>query len=128
MIGGIDIRIPTRAGDSSLEVSVRAIRQKWPGAIYENGLTGDRYDHFRQIPFGDVEELFVYRDSAAAELWDIEGAVPNARNSMIHVIADQDMLTAVIDERDAEMDGIIAAIRSGLADELFYIPAFLGAA
>jgi hypothetical protein len=47
---------------------------------------------------------------------------------MIHVIADQDMLTAVIDERDAEMDSIVEAIRSGLADELFYIPAFLEAA
>lgn len=128
MIGGIDIRISTRAGDSSTEIAVRAIRQKWPGAVFENGLTGDSYDSFQQIPFGEVEELFVYRDSDAARLWDAEGAVPDSCNSIIHVIADPDMLTAVIDERDAEMESILAAIRSGLADEIFYISALLEAA
>lgn len=122
MIGGIEIRIPTRAGLSSTTVSVRAIRQSWPNAIFENGLTGDHYEHFRQIPFARVEELFVYRNSDAARLWDAEGAVPGAFNSMIHIIADQDMLTVVIDEEDAEMDSVIAAIRSGLADEIHYIP------
>ena len=61
MIGGIDIRIPTRAGVLSVEVSVRAIRQTWSRAVFENGLTGDRYDSFAD-PFGEVKELFVYRD------------------------------------------------------------------
>ena len=35
---------------------------------------------------------------------------------MIHLIADGDTLTAVIDERDVEMESIIEAIRSGLAE------------
>ena len=62
MIGGIDVRIPSGAGPQSIEVAVRAIRQAWPGAVFENGNTAERYPFFRQIPFGAVDELFVYRD------------------------------------------------------------------
>ena len=77
MIGGIDIPIPTTAGPNSIEVAVRAIRQKWPHAEYENGLTGERYSQFCQIPFGEIEEIFVYRDHESADLWEAEGAVPS---------------------------------------------------
>jgi hypothetical protein len=128
MIGGIDIRIPTRAGPLSAEVAVRAIRQKWPAARFEDGLTGDRYDEFWQVPFCEIEELFVYRDSRAADLWDAEGAVPEAYNSMIHVIAGEGLLTLVIDEEDGEMNSILAAVRSALADGILYIPVPLEAA
>ena len=128
MIGGIDIRIESRAGDLSVEVAVRAIRQAWPNATFEDGLTGDRYDHFRDIPFGETEELFVYRDPASAEVWEAEGAIPAAYNRMIHIIADEGLLTAVVDEKTAEMEEIIAAIRFGLSDDLLNIPAMLEAA
>lgn len=128
MIGGIDVRIPTRAGVTSSEVAVRAIRQRWPKAVFENGLTGDHYDVFWKIPFGEIEELFVYKDSDAAALWDAEGAVAEASNSMIHMISDPDLLTVVVDEKDAEMELILSSIRSGLSDEILYIPALLGAA
>jgi hypothetical protein len=128
MIGGIDIRLPTHAGRSSVEIGVRAIRQRWNQAVFENGLTGDRYDHFWQIPFGEIEELFVYRDSASADLWDAEGAIPRAYNTMIHIIYDEEMLTIVVDDRTAAMNELIAAIESGLRDEILYIPAELEAA
>jgi len=121
MIGGIEIRIPSRAGDWSLEVSVRAIRQRWPKAVFENAESADRYNDFGEIPFSQVEELFVYRDSDARDLWDAEGAVPLSRNTMIHLVADEEMITAVVDEKDAEMEIIIAAIRSALADEILNI-------
>ena len=75
MIGGIDVRIPTRAGSLSAEISVRAIRQVWPLATFEDGLTGESYEQFRQIPFGELEEMFVYRDSSSARLW-----TPKARS------------------------------------------------
>lgn len=128
MIGGIDVRIPTRAGVSSSEVAVRAIRQKWPNAVFENGLTGDRYDGFWNIPFGEIEELFVYKDSDAATIWDAKGAVDEASNSMIHLISDPDLLTVVVDEKNAEMEVILSSIRSGLSDEILCIPALLEAA
>jgi hypothetical protein len=119
MIGGIDIQIPTTCGASSLEFATRAIQQRWPSAVFENGLTGDRYEHFDEIPFGETTELFIYRDRAAADLWEAEGAVPSAFNTMIHLVADGDMLTLVVDERDAAMEEIIAAVSSGIRDQMF---------
>lgn len=62
MIGGIDVRLPTRAGAVAVQVAVRAVRDHWPQAVFENGDTGMRYDQFRQIPFGELNEVFVYRD------------------------------------------------------------------
>jgi hypothetical protein len=123
MIGGIDVHLPTMAGDSSTEVAVRAIRQRWPRAVFENGITGERYDHFWQIPFGEIEELFVYRDSASADTWDDKGAIPAVYNMMIHLIPDDDLLTVVMDEKDSAMEELLAAIKSGLSDEILYIPA-----
>ncbi len=121
MIGGIDIPIPTTAGRTSLEAAVRAIRQKWPTSVYENGLTGDPYSRFWDIPFGGAEEIFVYKDSDAARLWDAEGAVDEALNTMIHLIIEHDWLTVVIDEKTAEMVQILALIRSALADEILNV-------
>jgi hypothetical protein len=128
MIGGIDIQIPTYGGASSIEVAVRTIRQQWPQAVFENGLTGERYDHFRQIPFGDIEEIFVYRDRNAADLWDQEGSIPATQNTMIHLLADADLITAVVDERDPAMEEILAGITMALRDEILCIPAELEAA
>jgi hypothetical protein len=44
---------------------------------------------------------------------------------MVHVLFDVGLLTAVIDERDATMEAIINAVRSGLEDSILYIPAAL---
>ena len=78
MIGGIDVQIPTRCGPLSTEVAVRAVRQRWPHAEYENGVTGERYSEFCRIPFGQVEEIFVYRDRASADSWDCARCEPIA--------------------------------------------------
>ena len=128
MIGGIDVRIPSIADDLSLEVAVRAIRQVWPGAVFENGFTGERYDSFGEIPFGEVEEIFVYRGRAAAEIWDAEGAIPAAPDTMIHLIADPGWVTAVVDQRTDTTNEIIDAIESALADRPLIKPERLDAA
>ncbi len=128
MIGGIDVRLSTMGGASSVEVAVRAIRQRWPVAVFENGITGERYERFEQIPFGEIEELFVYRDTDSADRWDAEGAIPAVYNTMMHLIPDEEILTVVVDEKDAEMDELLAAIMSGLRDEILYVPAELEAA
>ena len=128
MIGGIDIHLPTNAGISAIEVAVRAIRQFWRNATFENALTGKRYDFFLQIPFGNIEELFVYRDSAAADLWDEQGAVSCTRNSMIHLLYDEEEITLVVDEQDASINRLVTAIASGLRDEILFVSAELEAA
>jgi hypothetical protein len=129
MIGGIDVHIPTRCGPPlSTEVAVRAIRQQWPQAGYENGATGERYSLFRLIPFGEIEEIFVYREPHFTDRWDEEGAIAALSNTMIHIVAEPDLITVVVDLRDAAMDEIIAAIRSALDDDILHLPAELVAA
>ena len=118
MIGGIDIAIPTQAGDLSLVAAVRAIQQYWPNAVFENGVTGERYGRLAEVPFGRIDEVFVYRDSAVADAWEAEGAVPELYDTMVHVIADDDRVTLVVDSTEGPMAELSAAVRSGLSDDI----------
>lgn len=121
MIGGIDIAIPTQAGDLSLVVAVRAILQYWPNAVFENGVTGERYARLADVPFGRIGEIFVYRDSAVADAWEDAGAVPELYDTMVHVIADDDRITLVVDSTDGFMAALIATVRSGLNDDILHV-------
>jgi hypothetical protein len=125
VIGGIDTRLPTHDSAIALEVAVRAVRQCWPRAVYENADSGDRYSQFKSIPFGALHEIFVYRDAPAADAWDTNGAIPELHNTMIHLIADEDVLTVVVDEKDDLANEIIAAIKSALSDDILHVPAYL---
>lgn len=114
---GIEVHLPTDVGNRSLEQAVRAVAKRWPHAVCENGDTGERYEHLWQAPLDEADELFVYRDGSADDAWDQDGAVPATHNTMIHLIADDSTLTVVVDERDAEMDGMIEAIEAALAHQ-----------
>lgn len=96
MIGGIDIRITTKA---SIEVATCAIKQHWINAVIEHV---------------DAAELFVYRDSEAEKLWNKHGAIPATENSMIHLLHDDSLITVVIDDRTDEMEMIVQSIKSAL--------------
>lgn len=122
MIGGIETSVPTPGESDSLHAAVRVIRQYWPNAVFENGDTGDPYGEFWQIPFGELNEIFVYRDQSIADRWDAEGAVAELRNTMIHLIADGDVLTVVVDEKDDEMTNVIASVRSAIANLFLWLP------
>jgi hypothetical protein len=119
MIGGVEYHIPTRVGASSIAAAVSAIRQEWPCAVFENSQTGERYRESAAIPFRDVNEVFVYRDPAAADAWDREGAVPEVSNTMVHLIADEGMITMVVDAKDTSMESIRAAIESEVSGDCF---------
>lgn len=117
MIGGIDIQLAARGVAQPLETAARAILLRWPQAVFENGLTGERYESFPDVPFTELDEIFVYRDGAAANVWDAAGAIPATHNLMIHLIKDEGLITAVVDERDAAMDEMVSAIASGFSSE-----------
>jgi hypothetical protein len=123
MIGGIDIDLLSRAGDRSIEVAVRAVRQYWPLAVYENPETADRYGVFSEIPFRGLSELFVYRDSESADAWDEYGAIPRLGDTMIHVIADAERLTIVVDDKTAQMNRLIEDLAAALVDEVLFLAA-----
>ena len=121
MIGGIDIAIPAQNVDSSLVAAVRAILQYWPRAVFENGTTGQRYNRLPDIPFGRLQEIFVYRDAPIADAWDAEGAVPELYDTMVHLIADDGRITLVVDSTDGPIAEIIGAIRSALSDTIHHV-------
>jgi hypothetical protein len=115
MIGGMEIRLAIKGCATPLEVAVRAIMQRWPRSVFEDGISGEQYDQFSEIPFRSTSEIFVYRDRNAADIWDAEGAVPAVYNTMIHLISDDDNLTVVVDNHDREIDQIIDDVASELA-------------
>lgn len=118
MIGGVDIEISTRAGRAALEVSVRVIRSHWPRAVFKNAENAERYDQFDEIPFNLLKEIFVYKDEAARDLWDAEGAVSEAINLMIHLIVDGLSLFVVMDDDTTEeMRSVLGVIRARLDRE-----------
>ena len=100
------------------------VRQHWPHSVFENPETADRYDYFSQIPFGTIHEIFVYRDAAAADGWT-RRRDPELYNTMVHIIADMEMVTVVVDKTDAEMRGMIDDISSALSDEILHVSAKL---
>lgn len=112
MIGGIDIAISARNSDSGLVAAVRAILQYWPRAVFENGTTGERYNHLASIPFGRVQEIFVYRDAAIADAWDAEGAIHELYDTMVHLLADDDRITLVVDSTEGPIAELVDAVRS----------------
>ena len=118
MIGGVERRITTRAGELAVQVAVRAARQQWPKAVFENADTGDRYARFWDIPFQGLKEIFVYRDATAADAWDSQGAIPELSNTMIHLIADTGLITVVVDELNDTMSETVDGIASALRDEI----------
>lgn len=120
MIGGIDVIIPTTAGKMALEAAVRVIRFIWPHAVFANSVTAECYDQFEQIPFGLLNELFVYRDVAARELWEVDCS-DATKNTMLHLLIDDTQLAVVVDDHDATTDKVISTIQSALQDSLFRI-------
>ena len=61
-----------------------------------------------------MDEIFVYRDAQAADVWDAAGAIPAVHNTMIHILVDEGLLTLVVDQSDNEMQQVAAAVRSAL--------------
>ncbi len=123
MIGGIDTHLKTRIDIPSIQIAVRVIRQFWSDPVFENGLSGERYDSYWSILFDEIEELFVYPDSSHADQWDEEGAIPSLHNTMIHIVLDGDILDIVVDELDSSMAGLIKSIEGGLLDPVHSVTA-----
>ena len=67
MIGGTDIVIPTGGGHAPLDLCLRVVRRYWPEAVFEDALTGDRYDRYESLPIGRLEEVLVYQDYRSAK-------------------------------------------------------------
>jgi hypothetical protein len=115
MIGGEDVVIPLHRTDKAdaLESAVRALTSYWHSAVFEDGLTGQRYMTFSAIPFGRAHELLVYRDEAALQSWEALGATPSTEGTMVHIIAQEAAMTLVVDDASDVMTAkVINELRS----------------
>jgi hypothetical protein len=118
MIGGTDIVIPTKGDCEALDACVRIIREYWPQATFENALTAEKHNHYEELPFGHLRELFVYPDAVAEKAWD-QGEANAATNSMLYLILSPDHVTVVLDDPNTEpMRSMLKSIQSSLAMDL----------
>lgn len=114
MVGGHDVSVKThgKTKDVVLSFAVRCVMRLWPGAIVQDGITGELFKSYADIPFGETKELFVYRDQAALDIWDKLGASSTNRNTMVHLVPGSKYLTVVVDDPgDRVMDDLIRGMR-----------------
>ena len=117
MISGSDIIIanPGRSVPEVLDAIVRIIQARWSGSIIQDGATGQRFASYSAVPFGALQELFVYRDEVSFESWRSLGADPTNSNTMLHALVNDDEITLVVDD---PTDRMIASIQRELTELL----------
>jgi hypothetical protein len=127
MIGGADIVIEypgAMRASGGLDIAVRRIASRWPTFVLQDAATGSRFDSYREIPFASLSEIFVYRDVNAFESWKDLGADASNANSMVHLIAEDQGITIVVDDRaDPTMASIVREIRDLLTGSQSFVRA-----
>jgi hypothetical protein len=114
MIGGNDIVFGAVGDSASLEACARIIRKRWPHARFEDAVTGNKYAHLTDVPFGSVKELLAYPNEEAEACWDADRP-DSPENSMLYIIARDEDITVVLDNpRTADMQFILDGIHGVL--------------
>lgn len=119
MLGGTDITCRAQMHPAeSLEVVARAAVFAWRNAVFEDAESGAAHDCIGDVPFSGMRELFVFRDPQARAAWDSEGGTAENSNTMLHVLADSDSVTIVVDDAaEPAIAALLAAIASSLRDK-----------
>ncbi len=120
MIGGEDAIIKTfdLERSSALDVCLQILMRYWRHSVVQSGVSAVVYIRYGAIPLGKEMELMVYRDNEAFKSWNEFGALPNNRNTMVHVLAySDDSLTVVSDDLNAaDMKELLRNIRQAIND------------
>lgn len=114
---GIDISIPTTVSQGkSYRIAARKILEHWPNAVFETGAEDDyQITVFANIDFDKLTELFVYKDLHSHQLWNEHGAVPEAMNKMVYLVAGENEICIVFDVDTEEMNDIVDDVRLALS-------------
>lgn len=121
MIGGKDIVVQTSGPAELAEHLLKLLRDDWPEMIVEDADTGEIIEmtipHLNLVP----REFFVYQNLEMKDLWDEEGACVSNKNTMVHVLLQDDSITIVVDDTSTKMNqNMLGAIQS-LARELYLV-------
>jgi hypothetical protein len=126
-IGGQDAVLQVPAWDGTSDVVLRFVRQLWPHCVVEsddqpepNALRSPS-DWLRATR---EKEFYIYRDLAAAKIWDEKGQDPSNWNRMFYVLLDDRpgetwQLTVVVDELSPDVRSLLEGLRATLW-EAFY--------
>ena len=69
-------------------------------------------------------ELLIYKNADAQASWKANGAIPENENLMVHVLRGDKSITLVVDDpHAAEMSLMVAAIRSYVYQDIFWMRA-----
>lgn len=119
MIGGTDIVIPTKGGFAALDACLRVIKKVWPQALFEDAANGHKVDRYELLPIGQLNELFVYRDSNVSRAWDEKGADPSLTNTMLHLLLSDRAVTVVVDDpTDTTIRPLLEAMQTALTVDM----------
>jgi hypothetical protein len=119
MIGGEDIiiQLPEVPPSVMMPAAVRYVLDRWPAAVMQDGDTARRFDTFAAMDFGNLREVFVYKDEQAFQSWERLGADATNANQMFHLLASVGQFTIVVDDLH---DVTSASIVRGLRDQLCF--------
>ena len=116
MIGGDDLLIPVQPGVVPMDACAQAICAHWPSAVFEDAATGKIEDSYQALAVEKPSEVFVYRDSETAHDWDVKGAAPELKNSMIHLLVSSEGVTVVADDlNEPPLSKIVGAIKDTIS-------------
>ena len=119
MIAGNDIVFPAVGDAATLGSCARIVGRHWPNIRFEDAITGEKYPHLDDVPFGKVRELLAYPNAEAEADWDADSP-DSLENSMLYLIARPKDITVVIDNPEtAEMQSILHAIQVFLWADIF---------
>lgn len=120
MIGGQDIEIPTAQGSCALDFAARAVRERWPDAVFEDAQTGELFADYSDLQLVRTTEIFAYKDKLAKSKWDELGADESLVGTMIHILQSGSRITLVVDsEPSGEVLSLVNAIQDGLRSGVF---------
>jgi hypothetical protein len=120
MIGGQDIGIPCADPEVALDLATRVVMRHWPGCLIQNGDTGEAMPSYAEWNFAAIRELLVNKTAEASRLWDQLGACEATNGTLVHLIANTNTLTVVVDDvPTSEMNSMLREIRRALIQDLF---------
>jgi hypothetical protein len=121
-IGRQDVVIPTTLERAvALSIAAGLVARRWPQFVVVDGGSGRAFEQLRDVPFGRVNELLLFRDEQARKSWEELGADPTNANSLIHLLSAHSKLTVVVDDaRGEDVSPVLSAIRESLAFNAFY--------
>jgi len=104
MIGGTDIVFHGPTTSEDVDLILRTLLVKWPDARIQaaDSLDATSLRDFRLLAPVPVE-LIVYRDAASLDSWRASGATSENQGAMMHLIANADGTTIVVDRADSPL-------------------------